>query len=77
VLELAPTPDEVVRHSVEELTDLIRTASRNHLGREQAQKVLEAAQHSIGVRSLIPAAKVEIRCLHGRPLYFEVPIVLG
>ena len=63
VLETAPTPDEVVRHSVEELTAIIRTASRNHLGGEQAQKVLEAAHDSIGVRSLARAATIEIRCL--------------
>lgn len=61
LLKVAPTPGDIIELGLEELTKLIRRASRGKLGRERAEQVLEAARTTIGGRQGLRAHAMAIR----------------
>jgi transposase len=66
LLAKAPTPEEVVLLGIEELTSLLREASRGRLKRERAEQVLAAAKTSIGCRRGVNKLKLEVPYQLGR-----------
>ena len=63
LLATAPTPDEVLALDIEELTELIRKTSRGKYGARQADKVRQAAVHSVGMRRGREGTRLSIRIL--------------
>jgi transposase len=63
LLNTAPTPQDLLVLSPEELNDLIRKTSRGKYGVIQADKVRQAAQNSVGTHRGIAAARASIRLL--------------
>jgi len=63
LLNTAPTPQDLLILSPEELNDLIRKTSRGRYGVIQADKVRQAAQNSVGTHRGIAAARASIRLL--------------
>jgi transposase len=63
LLAKAASAQELAAFDLSELTDLLRTASRNRFGRTKAETVQTVARQSVGVRFLADAAQLEVRCL--------------
>jgi transposase len=63
LLAKAASAQELATFDLRELTELLKTASRNRFGRPKAEAVQTLAQHSVGVRFLADAAQLEVRCL--------------
>jgi transposase len=63
VLAEAVTAEEVAAFDLDELATLLRQASRGRWGQEKAAAIQQAAQHSVGVRCLADAARLEMHCL--------------
>jgi transposase len=63
LLYTAPTPKDVLSMRQEELSELIRKASRGKYAQAQAQKVLHAAAHSAGMHRSLEGARIGIRTL--------------
>ena len=63
LLAEAVTAQEFADFDLEELTHLLRTASRGHFGQEKAETLQRLARQSIGVHFLTDAVRIEMRCL--------------
>ena len=63
LLNTAPTPQDVLALSPEDLIDLVRKTSRGKYGAVQAEKIHRAAENSVGMRRGIAAARTSIRFL--------------
>jgi len=63
LLARAASAQELATFDLAELTDLLKTTSRNRFGRTKAETVQTTAQQSVGVRFLADAAQLEVRCL--------------
>jgi len=63
LLAVAPTPDDVRTMDRKELSELIRKTSRGKYGAVQADKVRQAAAHSVGTTRGIEGARIGIRSL--------------
>ncbi len=63
LLAQAASAQELATFDLSELTDLLKTASRNRFGGAKAEAVQTLAQRSVGVRFLADAAQLEVRCL--------------
>lgn len=63
LLNTAPTPQDVLTLSREDLADLIRKTSRGKYGAFQADKVRQAAENSVGTHRGLVAARASIRLL--------------
>ena len=50
LLQTAPTPKELMELDPDDLSELIRKASKGRFGPAQTQKVLHAAEHSVGMQ---------------------------
>lgn len=63
LLNTAPTPQDVLAMSREDLVDLIHKTSRGKYSAAQAYKVRQAAQDSVGIHRGLGAARASIRLL--------------
>ena len=63
LLYTAPTPRDVLNIPLEELSELIRRASRGKYAHAQAKKVWHAAANSAGMHRSLEAARIGIRTL--------------
>jgi transposase len=63
LLSTAPTPTDVLNMSSEQLSELIRKASRGKYAQDQAKKVRHAAAHSAGMHRSLEGARIGIRTL--------------
>jgi len=63
LLAEAVTAQEFTDFALEELTQLLRTASHGRFGREKAEALQQLACRSVGVRFLTDAVHMEVRCL--------------
>lgn len=63
LLYTAPTPTDVLSMHQEELSELIRKASRGKYAQAQAKKVLHAAANSAGMHRSLDGARIGIRTL--------------
>ena len=63
LLNTAPTPQDVLAMSREDLVDLIHKTSRGKYSAAQAYKVCQAAQDSVGIHRGLGAARAGIRLL--------------
>jgi transposase len=63
LLNTAPTPQDVLALSREDLVDLIRKTSRGKYGSLQADKIRQAAEKSVGTHRGLTAARTAIRLL--------------
>lgn len=63
VLAEAVTAQEFADFNLEELTHLLRTASRGHFGQAKAVALQQMARQSIGVGFLTNAVHLEVQCL--------------
>ena len=58
-----PAPEQIVSLGLESLTRILQEKSRNKLGPQEAQKLWEAAQSSVGVKQGLESTCREIRLL--------------
>jgi len=63
LLATAPTPGDALAMDIEELTELIRKTSRGKYGARQADKVRQAAAHSVGMQRGLDGTRLSIRIL--------------
>jgi len=63
LLAKAASAQELAAFDLSELTELLKTTSRNRFGRTKAETVQTVAKQSVGVRFLADAAQLEVRCL--------------
>ena len=63
LLMKAPAPEDVVNLGREELTELVRKASRGRFGPAKAEQIWQAAQNTIGTRRGLQGAGIGIRSL--------------
>lgn len=63
LLTEAVTAQEFADFDLNELTDILKTASRGRLGQKKAQALQHTAQHSIGVTFLADASRIQMGCL--------------
>jgi transposase len=63
LLAKAASAQELATFDLAELTELLKTTSRNRFGRTKAERVQTVAQQSVGVHFLADAAQLEVRCL--------------
>jgi transposase len=63
LLAQAASAQELATFDLAELTEILKTTSRNRFGRSKAETVQAAARQSVGVRFLADAAQLEVRCL--------------
>ena len=63
LLQTAPTPSDVLQLPGNALEDLVRKTSRGKVGPLRAQKILQAAQQTVGTVRGLDAARIGIRCL--------------
>ena len=63
LLDRAPVPADILAIPPEELTDMIRRASRHKHGPDKAEQIRQAAADSVGIRRGLDAARVGIRTL--------------
>jgi transposase len=63
LLAAAPTPADLLAMNQEPLTELIRRTSRGRFGPVQAQKIRQAAAHSVGMHRGLEGARASIRTL--------------
>lgn len=63
LLAQAVTADEIAEFALDELTTLLRQASRGRVGQAKAEALQHAARESIGVSFLADAARMEMTCL--------------
>jgi transposase len=63
LLQEAATAQEIADFDLTELTALLQKTSHGRFGQPQAQALQYAAQQSVGVRFLVDAVRVEMRCL--------------
>jgi transposase len=71
LLAEAVTAQDLADFDLQEMTDLLRTASRGRFGQDQAQAIQQAARQSIGVAFLADAARVELGCLLAQVAFLE------
>jgi len=71
LLQTYPTPADLVAAGVDALTSLLEQHSHNYYGREKAEAILHAAQHSFGVPFGQRAHGIQIRLLAGQIAYLE------
>jgi transposase len=62
-LAQAASAHELAEFNLQELTELLHTASRGRFDRPKAEALQTLAQHSVGVRFLADAAQLQVRCL--------------
>ncbi len=63
LLTQAASAQELAEFDLQELTELLHTASRGRFDRAKAEALHTLAQHSVGVRFLADAAQLQVRCL--------------
>ena len=63
LLNIAPTPQDILALPREDLLELVRKTSRGKYGPVQAEKVRQAAENSVGMHRGLPAARTAIRLL--------------
>lgn len=63
ILNHLPFPKDIRAKSIEQLTELLKQASRNRVGEKRARKLKEAAQESIGVEEGLEAAGVRLKSI--------------
>src|SRR5690606_30448219 len=63
VLKLTPLPEDIKNASVEDLVRRQKEAGAKYAGRPKMIKLIELAQHSIGIKDGEYMAKIEIRAL--------------
>jgi transposase len=63
LLHTAPTPPDVLALGPAPLAELIRKASRGKFGPDHAQRVWQAASHSIGMRRGLEGTRISVRTL--------------
>jgi len=63
LLTEAVTAQEFVDFDLDELTDILKTASRGRLGQDKAKALQHTAQQSIGVTFLADASRIQMGCL--------------
>lgn len=63
VLKLTPLPEDIKNASVEDLVRRQKEAGAKYAGRPKMIKLIELAQHSIGIKDGVYMAKIEIRAL--------------
>lgn len=71
LLAEAVTPQEFADFRLDELTHLLKKASRGKLGRDKAEQLQTAARRSIGVTFLADAARVQLGCLLAQITFLE------
>ncbi len=71
LLAEAITPQELADFNLDELTQLLKQASRGKLGRTKAEEIQAAARSSIGVAFLADAARVQLGCLLAQIVFIE------
>jgi transposase len=71
LLAEAVTPQEFADFDLDELTQLLKQASRGRLGRDKAEQIQNAARRSIGVTFLADAARVQLGCLLAQITFIE------
>ncbi len=59
----AVTAQEFAAFDLDELTRILKTASRGRLGRKQAENLQQAARRSVGVTFLADASRIQMGCL--------------
>lgn len=59
----AVTAQEFADFDLDELTRILKTASRGRLGREQAENLQQAARRSVGVTFLADVSRIQMGCL--------------
>jgi transposase len=63
LLAQAASAHELAEFDLQELTELLHTASRGRFDRTKAEALHTLAQQSVGVRFLADAAQLQVRCL--------------
>lgn len=63
LLQAAPIPQDVLAMSAENLTDLLRKASRSKHGTAKAREIQQAATNSVGMHRGLDAARIGIHTL--------------
>jgi transposase len=66
LLTQAVSPQALADFDLQELTELLHTASRGRFDRAKADALQTLAKQSIGVRFLADAAQLQVRCLLGQ-----------
>jgi transposase len=65
-LTQAVSPQALADFDLQELTELLHTASRGRFDRAKADALQTLAKQSVGVRFLADAAQLQVRCLLGQ-----------
>ena len=63
LLRAAPTPEDLMAMTLDELAQLLRKASRGRLGAERAQRIRTATETSIGMRRGLDGTRIAIGTL--------------
>lgn len=71
LLAEAVTPQEFAEFNLDELTGLLKQASRGRLGHDKAEEIQAVARRSIGVTFLADAARVQLGCLLAQIAFIE------
>jgi transposase len=66
LLTQAVSPQALADFDLQELTELLHTASRGRFDRAKADALQKLAKQSVGVRFLADAAQLQVRCLLGQ-----------
>ena len=66
LLTQAVSPQALADFDLQELTELLHTASRGRFDRAKADALQTLAKQSVGVRFLADAAQLQVRCLLGQ-----------
>jgi transposase len=74
LLAEAVTAQDFADFNLDELTELLRTASRGRFGRSKAEHIQQTARASIGVAFMADAARVELGCLLAQIEFLETQV---
>ncbi len=63
LLAKALSPQDFAEFDLDEMTQILRQASRGYYGREKAEEIQQVARESIGVSFMIDVGRVQLNCL--------------
>lgn len=74
LLTRALSPQEFAALDLDEMTNLLRRASRGYCGREKAEEIRQVARQSIGVSFMVEVGRVQLDCLLAQIAFAEAQI---
>ena len=74
LLTRALSPQEFASFDLEEMTQLIKTASRGYYGHKKAEEIQRVARDSIGVSFMVDVGRIQLNCLLAQLDFIEAQI---